>query len=466
MREAAKPFVGLLPLYLKMYDEKVPENRPVMQAFLEKVARCLISEGAEIHRVPICRTEREFRTAVKEIEKAGAESIVTLHLAYSPSLESSDALVKSKLPVIVLNTTPTYDFSEKQDDAEIMANHGIHGVQDMCSMLRRYDKLFWVEAGHLDHSDVAERVVKRARAVSAATAFSNAKIGIIGEPFKGMGDFYVSYGDLLSTLGIEVVEFCSDSAKAITDGITDRDVADEIARFKQLFNVDSETKDQDFETTIRSCLTIRRWLEVEVLSGFTFSFLDISSECGIKTMPFIEAGLAMTRGIGYAGEGDVLTAAMISGLCHAYNGVTFTEMFCPGWSDDSIFLSHMGEANFDICEEKPKLTKIDFKFGDVPSPVVAYGKFRAGKAVFVNLPIGPDGYEFIIAPVEMLKATGSKQLEHTVEGWFRPNMPISRFLEKYSYAGGTHHAGLVYDVDVWEMESFGRAMGFNVTVIE
>jgi len=466
MKEATKPFVGLLPLYLKMYDDRMPECRPVMQAFADKAAENLTSAGLEVFTAPICRLESEFRAAVREIEEAGAAAIVTLHLAYSPSLESSDVLINSKLPIIVLDTTPTYDFAVKQDDAEVITNHGIHGVQDMCSMLRRFNKTYWVEAGHLEHSDVAERVYKRARAVSAAAAFRNARIGIVGEPFKGMGDFSITYGELRSKLGVEVFELDPAYAKAIAEEITDKDISEEIKNFRKIFNVDSETKDEDFVATVRSCLTIRRWMEAEALTGFTFSFLDIGSDCGVETLPFIEACLAMSRGAGYAGEGDVLTASMIGGLCHAYDGATFTEMFCPGWSDDSIFLSHMGEVNLNICEDKTKLTKIDFKYGDVLQPVVAYGKFRAGKAVFVNLAIGPKGFDLIIAPVDMLKATGSKMLEHTVEGWLRPHMPIADFLEKYSYAGGTHHAGLVYDVDAWEMESFGKAMGFNVIVIE
>ena len=466
MREVNIPLVGLLPFYLKLYDDLTPEARPMMQAFTDETAGRLSSVGLNVFTASICRLEDEFRAAVSEIEKAGADAIVTLHLAYSPSLESIDALLSTDLPIIALDITPTYDFTELADSKEIMMNHGIHGVQDMCSMLRRYKRLYWVEAGHMDHCDVLERVVKRARAASAAAAFSRNKIGLIGEPFKGMGDFQVPFDELSATLGVEVAQLTADSARAISSSITDEDVSQEIERYKQIFNVDPGIEDNDFEPTVRACLTVRRWIEQESLTGYSFSFLDITDDCGVETVPFNEASFAMTRGLGYAGEGDVLTSALVAALMHAYRDVTFTEMFCPGWSDDTIFLSHMGEVNLDICDGKPNLTNIDFAYTDIStSPMVAYGKMRAGNAVFVNLAIGPDGYELIVAPVGVLEPSGSKMMEHTTEGWFKPPMPVARFLEKYSYAGGTHHAAIVYDVDAWEIEAFGQSLGFSVTII-
>ena len=237
MREINKPSVGLLPLYLELYDETSPNFSPMMRAFADETANRLESAGLKVYLTPVCRIESEFRAAVHAIEEAGAESIVTLHLAYSPSLECIDALMSTKLPVIVFDTTPTYDFAEKQDSTEVMANHGIHGVQDMCSMLRRRKKLYWVEAGHMDHSDVLERVAKRARAASAAAAFRRARIGIIGKPFKGMGDFYVSADELRSSLGATVTELDAGTAKALANSITQAEITREADHYKEVFSL-------------------------------------------------------------------------------------------------------------------------------------------------------------------------------------------------------------------------------------
>jgi len=54
---------------------------------------------------------------------------------------------------------------------------------------------------------------------------------------------------------------------------------------------------------------VGKWLEENNLTAFTI-FFDIIKQSGFPCMPFMRAGIAMARAIGYAGEGDVLTACM------------------------------------------------------------------------------------------------------------------------------------------------------------
>ena len=86
---------------------------------------------------PICRLKTEFAEAVKNFENARVDAILTLHLAYSPSLESADILARTKLPIVILDTTPDFEFGFARKTEAISYNHGIHGVQDMCNMLIR-----------------------------------------------------------------------------------------------------------------------------------------------------------------------------------------------------------------------------------------------------------------------------------------------------------------------------------------
>jgi hypothetical protein len=49
------------------------------------------------------------------------------------------------------------------------------------------------------------------------------------------------------------------------------------------------------------------------MTAQTINFGDIKGDPGLPVMPFLEASKAMARGIGYGGEGDVLTAAFLRG---------------------------------------------------------------------------------------------------------------------------------------------------------
>ena len=216
--------IGLLPLYVKLYDDGAPGMRPRIEAFAKEIFDLLnAKDDVEVITSDICRLESEFSDAVTYFENEDVDSIVTLHLAYSPSLESEKVLKNTKLPIVVLDTTPNYAFTDDEDTAAISYNHGIHGVQDMCNLLVRNGKEFFVEAGHYIESDVIERVVQRVKGIKAAKNFRNAKVGSIGGEFAGMGDFAVS-GDVYKEIGIETVTMTSDEAKEYVSQISDRDV--------------------------------------------------------------------------------------------------------------------------------------------------------------------------------------------------------------------------------------------------
>src|SRR5512144_1601500 len=92
--------IGLLPLYLKLYDDLDDgTRRRRINEFPRQIAAELEKRGLQVVSAPVCRIEREFASAVRALEKENVDALVTLHLAYSPSLESSDALARTRLPL-------------------------------------------------------------------------------------------------------------------------------------------------------------------------------------------------------------------------------------------------------------------------------------------------------------------------------------------------------------------------------
>lgn len=460
-----RPKLGLLPLYLELYDNIAKGSRPRIDSFYDDMATALDARGLDIIKVPICRIASEFEQAVKRFEAEGADGIITLHLAYSPSLESDAVLARTTLPIIVLNTTPTHDFSALQDPAEIMYNHGIHGVQDMCNLLLRNGKPFKIEAGHWEHSDVLDRVCRWARAACVATAMRQARVGRIGNPFAGMGDFAVESDELNKTIGVEVVPVTPSEVAAWMTDVRDAEVADEIEADQKHFVCGKFARDVHVRS-VRTGLAIRHWMKREQLSAFTVNFMEVDRKTGMDVMPFLEASKAMGRGVGYAGEGDVLTAALVGALMTVFPDTSFTEMFCADWKNDAVFLSHMGEMNFRLTDGKAHLDEKPSFMPIAENPVLAWGRFRPGSAVFVNLaPLGQGRYRLIVSPVVMCSVEGKDRFEKIIHGWFTPSMPIADFLADYSRLGGTHHAALVYGEVVEEIAAFGDFMGWDSVVL-
>jgi len=178
--------------------------------------------------------------------------------------------------------------------------------------------------------------------------------------------------------------------------------------------------------------------------------------------------MAMARGIGYAGEGDVLTAALCGALAQVFEDTTFAEMFCPDWAGERIFMSHMGELSTRVIDGKPKLLEKDFPFFSMPAPVLCPGRMKPGSALIFDLAPGPDNtFTLLAAPVEVCADTaGEDTLNDCIRGWIKPVVPVADFLKQYSIRGGTHHLVLSYGANPAFAEAFASAMDWNFKVIE
>lgn len=456
--------VGFLPLYLKLYDDRAARVRPAIEEYRDNLVAALENTGIELVKADICRIAPEFKEAVATFEREKVDAIVTVHLAYSPSLECIDALAATKLPIIILDTTRDYSFGFDVVAGGVMPNHGIHGVQDMCNLLRRRGKDYSVFVGHYTESDVVARVADAARAVKAAKALDGMKVGQVGGSFAGMGDFLASEA-AMARLGVETVVCDGDELAALRDSVTEAEIRAEYEK-DCAENGAAAFTFEEYSYAERIGLAVRKWIEKNGLGAFTMTFLSAGKVGGFDTMPFSESSKAMARGTGYAGEGDVLTAALVGALSTTFDKVNFTETFCPDWKGQAIYMSHMGESNLKLLENRKTVIK-PFPYADGPDPTCILGHMVEGKACLFNiLPNADDWFDVVICEGEMLKLPEAiENLPTSMNGWFKPDMALEAFLEKYSELGGTHHSALVYGVDAKSLALFAKTLGMKYTII-
>ena len=502
--------IGLLPLYVKFYDEVLPELAQRVAPFVRHVEASLAQGGLDVVVAPMSRTRPDFTTAVRQFESASVDAIVTLHLAYSPSLESAEVLAQCRLPVVMLDTTPDRDFGGHIDPLRLLENHGIHGVQDLASVLRRLGKSYQVVAGHLDDPGVVQRCVAavlaaktggrakstapavtatvpppfdktaarklaqhsgaaapaapataaagpggngssgrtrcyapRTPAERAAQAFRAMRVLRIGGVFPGMGDFAVSDELLRKTFGIAVENIAPSALAAAVNLLNHQTVAAEVAADRKRFRV--ECPEDVHARSVRVGLGLREFLQRGEFGAFSLNFLAFKDAAGpVNTVPFLECCKAMARGLGYAGEGDALTAALVGALSRGFGATTFTEIFCADWAGHSLFLSHMGEINPAASAAQPLLYEKEFPFTPALNPATLACAPKPGRGTLVNLAPGPgDTFRLITAPVEILADGTHPDLDRWVRGWIRPTLPLPSFLEEFSHLGGTHHSALM-----------------------
>lgn len=457
--------VGYLPLYIKLYDDNNQDRVPLV-TYMEKLVGMLEQAGLEIVQTPdLCRVKEEFDAAAELFNNTGVDAVITQHLAYSPSLESIEALMKLEAPIIVLDTTPDYGLLRSADHYNGIDNdHGIHGVQDMCCMLRKKRKPFQICSGHEQRDNIIPRVVGMCRAAAAAKVFRNERIGSVGGSFVGMGDFLISDEDYRRQIGPEILYMTPDVVNTYLSQVTEAEIDEELASDAEKYRSEI-TFQSEYRETTRSGLAIRKWMEAEKLDACTVNFLTLDT-CGMPKMPFPECCKIMERGLGYAGEGDVLTAGLVGALISQYPNTAFTEMFCPDWEKSVILLSHMAESNPNLAQWKPLLADMRFNYNSCGNTVGMYNCYRPGKVVYVNLAPMDDHFHLIVTEGEILDAgLPDGAYRRNTQGWFKPCKDIAQFLEEYSMAGGTHHSAMVYDANIEEIKAFGRMMGFQIVEI-
>ncbi len=444
--------IGLLPFYIKLYDDFLPDYSQPLRTFTHVIAEELRTRGFDVMEASACRVKHEFAQAVSSFEMSGCQAIATLHLAYSPSLEASDALAETSLPVVVIDTTPDFNFT---GPADIMPNHGIHGVQDFCNLMRRKHKPFQIAVGHWQHSKCLDEAATYLKAAGMAWQMTHSRVGIAGGLFQGMGDFQIPAG----SFGMTLVPYLPQPRPA------EAEIDQELLNDKARFEFDDNLDEVSLRRSVGEGLKVRHWIEREKLDAFTICFLGISRQDGWETVPFLECSKAIARGVGYAGEGDVLTAAMTRCLAEVFPETSFMEMFCPDWKNDRIFTSHMGEINLDLCSTKPLIHSIRYKYSDTDAPVIATGCFKPGYATLVNLAPEPDGaFTLITANVNWQSCEESKFT--TNSGWFQPQgRSVSDFLKSYSLLGGTHHLATIYHPNLDILKAWANLMGWNYVCI-
>lgn len=448
--------IGLLPLYIKLYDEKTPERKPINEQYVRKITSMFTERSVEVVNVPICRVKNEFADAVRLFEEQNVDAIVTLHLAYSPSLESAEILAATELPLVVLDTTPSFSCAPDSEFDVIKFNHGIHGVQDMCNLLRRNGKAFRIIAGHPESIDIIGKAIQAVKGARIAQHMKHSRVGIVGDPFEGMGDFQIPRDTMKKYLNLDVIEFDTDASYDIST----EELREEYRKSLEKYDVTI-----DFETFARIekvGLGVRKWVSENQLTGITMSFSAVKDGQFLDAMPFCEACKMMENGIGYAGEGDVMTAALTGALLSIYDDTTFCEMFCADWESDRIFLSHMGEFNPRCAKTKPRLITKPFIYSDVGYATFFSSPMKAGHAMTVTLvPDRYDKFTLLCANAEMVDVPVDNTFSGTVNGWFRPAMPVADFLTAYSENGGIHHLTMVYGAEAETLKTFAECMGWN-----
>ncbi len=432
-----KPKIGLLGLTLNLYRKKLPEYLSGMKKLSHNLSARL-SHLAEVKSWPLAWSQNTAGQALNFFHKEKVDGVVIVFLSYATSLSVLPVLKVLRKPLLLWNTqkarTVSRDFSSK----DLMENHGIHGVQDLASVLLREGISFHLITGHWQEEKTLARIQQWCLAASASSKMSQTRIGRVGGRFKEMGDFALPDTLLTKWMGAKVVDLDSSFLRIKGKDISPGDNFWEEENYVGKEKISAEIKNH----SLAASYLLQRKMEEENLSGIAINFAGLREN---QIMPFFGICQLLAAGYGYGGEGDIFSATVVF-LSQIISGrqATFTEMFTADFSRRRILMNHMGEANLNLRRpDLPvKLTVNHMKLGNNVPTIVPVFTLKPGVATLVNLTGTGSGLRLITSRVKILKSSPLKL--DSPHFFLQPEKPVCDFLSSYSLAGGSHHLAVAY----------------------
>ncbi len=445
--EPERPRVGLLGLTLEFYETLAPELRPDREAWVRGSLIPALAPFAEAVFPGAAWTAGQVERQLAEFEARGLDAVVVVLLAYAPSLIAAPALARTRLPVIVWNTQELWAVDGGYDDAALLRNHGVHGTQDLCNVLVRQQAVFHYVTGHVRDAAAMEELADALHAARAVRHLRRARLGLMGYPFPGMGDFGLDTTHLATSLGCRWEPLSVADFNRRADAAPAGEVRGLIEQYRRDYEVASEVTAGDLEACARAEFALRAMVAEHRLDAYSYQFLAFGDDDRTETVPFVAAGRLLAEGVGFGGEGDLISAAWSAFLARLQPPASFSEIFTIDFAGDGVLLSHMGECN-------PAMGRRDRRVRLVrrPAPIVPVRSgqcalvfsYEPGPATWTCLTLGPrTRWRVIAAPVriEDFGPLGQLAVPHSK---MRPAGGVRGFLTRYAEAGGPHHAAICF----------------------
>jgi L-arabinose isomerase len=442
-----RPKVGVLALTLEFYETLAPGLREEREQWLRRKVLPALGPIADVVFDKAVFRREDIEAQVSLLESAGADALLVLLLTYSPSQLALPALRRTRLPIIVWNTQELHAVDDRFSEAAMVSNHGVHGTQDLCNVLLRSGVRFEYVTSHLSDESPVAMLEGFFRAAAAVHRLHAARLGLIGYPFPGMGDFALDTTHMSATLGCEwlnipVEEYVVRAARADAKA-----VAALISTYREEYEVTSDVAAKDIEATARVELAVRALVSDYRLDALTYQFMAFGDDERTPTVPFVAASRLMAEGIGFGGEGDLIAAAGTTLLNWLNPPATFSEVFTVDFTGGSLFMSHMGEANVAMARTGRKIRMVARATPITRTrrgQLVLVVGLEPGPATLCALTLGPGGRWRLIASPVTVADWGPLDAMRVPHFKLAPRSDVREFLTAYAKAGGPHHNAVCF----------------------
>src|SRR6266545_1440475 len=306
-----KPRIGILGIMQDLYDEMIPGIAHRQAGYAAEIAAHLADVAEFIPSKPV-KYREDAEREMRGFENADLDGVMVVMLTYGPAMRVARLLAESRLPVLLANIQPEPNVTPAWDMADMTYNQGVHGAQDTANAMVRAGRRFAVATDDWKADSFRADVGRWARAAAAVTAWKSLKVAIFGYAMNDMGDIRVDESALIRSLGPEILAVAPGDMYRGMLAVTGQQAAEVIAFEDANFEIDPRLSAEEREDHARMQVAIEQILAERGFGAYTAHFDAIGEDGRFSRLPLAAASSLMAKGYGYAAEGDVLTATMVS----------------------------------------------------------------------------------------------------------------------------------------------------------
>lgn len=378
-------------------------------------------------------------------------------------------------PLLHFHTQFNRDIPWATIDMDFMnLNQSAHGDREFGFIMSRMRLNRKVVVGHWQDPESLEKINVWTRAAAGWHDWQSAKFVRFGDNMRNVA---VTEGDKVEAeikLGYSVNTYGVGDLVKVINETTDKQIDKLVEEYEASYAlVDSLVKGGAQHAALREAAKIeiglQTFLEAGNYKGFTDTFEDLN---GLVQLPGIAAQRLMSKGYGFAAEGDWKTAALVRAMKVMGSGMkggnSFMEDYTYHFNPDNrlVLGSHMLEICESIADGKPSCEIHPLGIGGKADPVRLVFNSAPGPAI--NASMIDMGSRFRLLVNEVIAVAPMQMM---------PKLPVARVLWKpypnmhtgcaaWILAGGAHHTCYSQSLTSDHLLDFAEMANVEFTLID
>lgn len=450
MTEKENVKVGLFGIGLETYWGQFDGLRERLLGYLELLAGRLGRTGVQVVNLGLIDSPEKAFAAGRDFRRADVDVIFLYVTTYALSSTVLPVVRRAKVPVIVLNLSPTaaidYESFNRLGDrtkmtGEWLAHCQACPVPEIANVFTRCGIPFFQVTGTLD--DCWPEIEEWVEAAQVAHAMEHNRLGVMGHYYGGMLDIYSDLTLQCAVFGghIEMIEV--DELASLRQQMTAEEVKRKLCEIRDKMKVQPDCSEEELERAAKTAAALDRLVDLHQLGSLAYYYQGTGNPENEDAISSIILGTSLltARGIPVAGEYEIKNAQAMKIMDSFGTGGSFTEYYAVDYNDDVVLMGHDGPGHIAIAEGKTRVKPLQ----------VYHGKVGHGLSVEMSVKHGPVTLLSVVetgsANLKLLVAEGESVPGPILEigntnSRYRFSIGARKFIESWNSNGPAHHCAV------------------------